>query len=704
MHNGREVTEEENRTRSYFKAPVWPPNLYLFLASFLSLFLELLLIRWVPSQVRVIAYYGNLMLLSSFLGLGCGAILARRGLQIVRFFAPLLCVLVVAVATLSGVKFQQGPDEFRFLFAAGTSSTVLPIIAIFALNALLFLPLGELIGTYFSKLAPLRAYAWDIGGAITGTVLFALFSYSWFSPVFGFALAMIGFLVYCTNRRELIWSVIFFTVTLLLLTIRLESVGIWSPYNLITILEAETSGALKPVSVPLENLGALRDPPFYVVQVNGDFYMMNGTIDSRRYSNKAKAADINEQYMLPHKLRPAARDVLVVGSGGGVDVEAALLAGANRVDALEIDPVIIQLGRLFNPSQPYNDARVTAINTDARPYFRRTDKTYDMIIFGFLDSQSLFSQMSSIRLDGYVYTRESFQEAFQLVRPGGLMSVSFFSGGHLWLLDRLIAMFRSATGSQPLIFTKATGQVVILAPKGFSPQEATNLQSYRNIQRTPRETEEALDDWPYLYLRSRSIPVDYLFTIGSLLLISSIFIILTTLDRRTRGLDLHFFFLGAAFLLLETKGITTIALFLGATWLVSTVVILGVLIMVLLANSVAARLPVFSVWFYLPLAGSVCLLYYLPTATVLSWPIYARLAYCLVLVPLPIFFAGLIFSFGLRSHQNPTMAFGSNLIGAMVGGFVEYAGMITGTKVLLLLILVFYLASFLTKPRLALSS
>jgi len=395
-------------------------------------------------------------------------------------------------------------------------------------------------------------------------------------------------------------------------------VGIWSPYNLITILEAETSGALKPVSVPLENLGALRDPPFYVVQVNGDFYMMNGTIDSRRYSNKAKAADINEQYMLPHTLRPAAKDVLVVGSGGGVDVEAALLAGANRVDALEIDPVIIQLGRQFNPSQSYSDTRVTVINTDARPFFRRTDKTYDMIIFGFLDSQSLFSQMSSIRLDGYVYTRESFQEAFQLVRPGGLMSVSFFSGGHLWLLDRLIAMFRSATGSQPLIFTKATGQVVILAPKGFSPQEATDLQSYRNIQRTPRETEEALDDWPYLYLRSRSIPVDYLFTVGSLLLISSIFIILTTLDRRTRGLDLHFFFLGAAFLLLETKGITTIALFLGATWLVSTVVILGVLIMVLLANSVAARLPVFSGWFYLPLAGSVCLLYYLPTATVLS--------------------------------------------------------------------------------------
>jgi hypothetical protein len=132
------------------------PKLTLFLASFISLFLELLLIRWVPSQVRVIAYYGNLMLLSSFLGLGCGAMLARRKLHLSRFFAPLLCALVIAIAALKGIRFHQGPDEFRFLFTVGTSSTTLPIVVIFALNALLFLPLGEIIGTYFSQIAPCK--------------------------------------------------------------------------------------------------------------------------------------------------------------------------------------------------------------------------------------------------------------------------------------------------------------------------------------------------------------------------------------------------------------------------------------------------------------------------------------------------------------------------------------------------------------------
>ena len=686
-----------------FRDPGLSPNLYLLLASFLSLFLELLLIRWVPSQVRVIAYYGNIMLLSSFLGLGCGAMLAQRGFRLTRLFAPLLFVLIVTVAALKGIEFKQGPDEFRFLFAAGTSSTTLPIVAIFALNTSLFLPLGELIGGYFSKMPPLRAYAWDISGAIAGTLLFGLFSFSRFSPVLGFTFVMVGFLVFCTSRRELIWNGLFFTVILAIVTYHLSTHGIWSPYNLISVREIETSGAGKPVSVPRANLSTRPDPSFYIVQVNGDFYMMNGTIDVQRYTNRAKVADLNEQYMLPYKFRPAPRDVLVVGSGGGVDVEAALLSGASRIDALEIDPVIIQLGRSFNASQSYNDPRVTIVNTDARPFFRRTDKTYDMIVFGFLDSQSLFSQMSSIRLDGYVYTRESFREAFQLLRSGGLMSVSFFSGGQLWLLDRLIAMVRSATGALPLVFTRPTGQVVILAPKGYLPAQAADLQFYRHIERTPPETEEAVDDWPYLYLRRRSIPVDYLFIIGFLLLLSSIFVF-ASVERNTRSLDFHFLFLGAAFLLLETKSITTVALFFGTTWLVSMVVILGVLIMVLIANAVASMLPVSYAWIYLPLVGSVCLLYYLSTSTVLSWPSYARLVYCLVLIPLPIFFAGLIFSLSFRAHLSPGTAFGSNLVGAMVGGFVEYAGMMTGTRVLLLLVLALYLVSFLTRPRIGLSS
>jgi len=675
------------------------PGVGLFLASFLSLFLELLLIRWVPSLIRIVAYYGNLMLISSFLGLGCGVLLARRGLRLHRWFAVPLLLLVVCVSALKQIDFRQGPDELRFLLTPAPSTTTLPIVFIFVLNTLVFVPLGDLIGSYFQRMPALRAYSWDLGGAITGTVLFGLFSYFWFSPILGFIIIIAVYLLYCRGNFHFIMTGVLFMASLAMMVLGTDSTAIWSPYHHITVKELEANGNQKPVSAPVRNLGTLRDPPFYIVHVNHDFYQLTGTIDTRRYTKPTPLLlNLVEQFTLPPLIRPGAKEVLVVGAGGGKDVEAALLSGAERVDAVEIDPVIIRIAHQYASSQSYKDPRVLIHNTDARAFFKQMDRTYDMVVFAFLDSQGLFSQMSNIRLDGYVYTRESFREAFSLLRQGGLMSISFFSAGKLWLLDRLITMVRSATGTVPLIYTKPTGQVIILAGKGFIPEGPARFINYRRIDWVPSGTPEALDDWPYLYLRQRFIPLDYCIIIGVLLVTSLLFLLLSS-DQTRKGVDLHFFFLGAGFLLLETKSITTISLYFGTTWFVSMIVILGVLIMVFLANLVASTLKQFSLIFYLPLLTSVGFLYFFPTQNVLAWPFLSRLIYSLLIIPLPIFFAGLIFSSTFRENQDPTFSFGSNLLGAMVGGFVEYLGMITGTGALLLVVLTFYLASLLVRLR-----
>jgi len=374
--------------------PVLHPGSALFLASFLALFLEFLLIRWVPSIVRVVAYYGNLMLISAFLGLGCGAMVAHRQLGLHKWFPPSLFFLVLFVAAAKGFNFQQGPDELRFHFTTGATTTTLPIVAIFVLNTLLFVPLGDLIGGYFQRMPPLRAYSWDLGGAITGTALFGLFSYSWFSPIFGFIITMAVYLLYCRGISSLMMTGIFFTSSLAVVQLGADNTAIWSPYNHISVLEIEADGQLKPVSAPAANIVDLRDPPFYIVLVNHAGYMWVGTIDGRRYTepgqyqlklgqHKIPLANIVKLYTLPHLIRPGAKDVLVVGSGSGIDVEAALLYGARHVDAVEIDPVIIGLGHQYNPSQAYKDPRVSIHNTDARAFFKQATKGYDMVVFGF---------------------------------------------------------------------------------------------------------------------------------------------------------------------------------------------------------------------------------------------------------------------------------------------------------------------------------
>ncbi|HEX7631747.1 MAG TPA: hypothetical protein VF388_06430, partial [Lacunisphaera sp.] len=159
--------------------------------------------------------------------------------------------------------------------------------------------------------------------------------------------------------------------------------------------------------------------------------------------------------------------------------------------------------------------------------------------------------------------------------------------------------------------------------------------------------------------------------------------------------DLHFALLGMGFLLLETKGITDCTLFFGATWLVTLIVVLGVLLMVLASNLVAARVPRFSLGFYVPLFAALALLCLVPREAILAFGLGGRLAWALLVVPLPVFFAGLIFSTGFRDSVNPAALFGANLIGAMVGGFSEYLGMAVGNHALSYLIIAAYAGSLL---------
>jgi hypothetical protein len=116
-------------------------------------------------------------------------------------------------------------------------------------------------------------------------------------------------------------------------------------------------------------------------------------------------------------LRP--RSVLIVGGGTGNEAAAALRHNVDKVDVVEIDPVIIRIGQTLHPERPYSDSRVRVINDDARHYMATTNRKYDLIIFGFLDSTSHLSSMSNIRFDNYVYTIESFRQAHLLLEPGG---------------------------------------------------------------------------------------------------------------------------------------------------------------------------------------------------------------------------------------------------------------------------------------------
>src|SRR5262249_32794546 len=145
----------------------------------------------------------------------------------------------------------------------------------------------------------------------------------------------------------------------------------------------------------------------FEVQVNQDSHQQALDL-SGRFDRVADLATRRRIYDEPYRFGVNG-DVLIVGAGTGNDVAAALRAGARSVDAVELDPVILEIGAA-HPEAPYRDARVRTVNSDARGYLRRTDRRYDKIVLGYLDSHSLFSAMSSVRLDNFVYTKEFFRE------------------------------------------------------------------------------------------------------------------------------------------------------------------------------------------------------------------------------------------------------------------------------------------------------
>lgn len=672
------------------------PYVRLFLLSFLTLFLELTLIRWVPGVVRLVAYYANLLLISSFLGLGIGALLSRRTRPLLPYFGAALLANVALVLLIANVALPGSTVEFRFFSRLPGVLNWVALVLIFFMNAAVFVPLGHAIGTLFEDLATLRAYSWDLLGSLAGTIAFGLFAFYSFSPLAGVAgVSLLCCLLLLGRTRAVAANAVLLGATVLVLFATTDRDAIWSPYYHIGVEEVTSSADEPP---PRDVLRTMQDPPIYGVRVNQDFYQFHATFDPRRYTPGGGREQFARRYgtfhAIPFRMHPDPKSVLVIGAGGGPDAEAALLAGAEHVDAVDIDPVLLDISDRYNPSGVYDDPRVEVHLDDARAFIRRTDRTYDMVVFAYLDSQALSSARASIRLDSYVYTVESMREALGLLNEGGALTVSFATKSP-WLSEKLTSMLADAAGRPPAVYYDGT--LLTLAVATHDEPLPARIGDHERIEPAIGELARATDDWPYLYLGYRTIPADYLVVIVTLLTLSIVALLALTPRSAERGGAGYwdFLFLGAGFLLLQTKSVIDCALYFGSTWFVTTTVIAGVLLMVFLANLVAMRLKAFHPAFYLPLIASLVLLYVMPRAAILELPFAGRMLWTLLIVPLPIFFAGLVFSTRFRAVRSPAAAFGANLIGAMAGGFLEYLGMITGSRALLLIVIAAYLASLI---------
>jgi SAM-dependent methyltransferase len=433
--------------------------------------------------------------------------------------------------------------------------------------------------------------------------VFSFLSYLQTPPAIWFGLGLIGFGFYLYDQRALSRRTVGIFAAALVALIVFGQGAIWSPYQRLQVtdlyLARQSDG--QPVKVG------------YTLNVQQVFYQRAVDL-SPQFLDGVKGEipemeDMAFSYNLPYRLRPAGSQVLIVGAGMGNDAAAALRNGASHIDAVEIDPAILALGRKLHPELPYGDSRVSAIVDDARSFFKNSAGRYDVVAFGLLDSHTLLSGLSSVRLDSFVYTLESFQQVREHLKDDGVAVVTFAVSAP-WIEDRLGRMLVEVFGDdQVYVHAGAVGTTFVagrLAPDQLAPAQLTHWRP-NPAATVPLTT----DDWPYLYLRTRQIPAAYW---QALLLIAVVCLALIarSFPEALRP-NWHFWLLGAAFLLIEFKSITELALLFGTTWLVNSLAISGVLMMALAANVIVLRAPRLDLrLIYVLLFASLALTFFFP--------------------------------------------------------------------------------------------
>jgi SAM-dependent methyltransferase len=692
----------------------------LFLLSLASLFFELLVIRWYSADIRAFTVFKTFPLITCFVGMGVG--FALRSDKVFRY-GLMSMVLFLAI--------------FKHVQWLGSGTLTFPTMSVWAFNNYEFVPqagrlvsfmvvllyclagpftamlcIGSRLGVLFDRMDALKAYSVNITGSIVGSIAFTVLCYAQLPPPILFLLPVLLVAYYTPElgiaqlRSVGAVAAIFALASWTIppptrenlsadLLKNIEKTTVWSPYQRIdlTLFRGQDDPSKQQPPLGLE-LGV--NHFFY------QFYFDDNQDLSKVSPDLGKLiTDRRVHYELPyHYQKP--QDVLILGAGTGQDVAAALKHGAQHIDAVDIDPVILETGRKYNPA--YTSDKVSLICDDARHYLETTKKKYDCVVFSLLDSQAVVGQGSSVRLDSYVYSKDSLEKALTLLKDDGVLVLSFGMTAP-WTYGHLTRTIEAVTGQPALSFYMSTpektsnvwgGLTYFVVRKGdaFKNPELPPDHTRLNVDGVKQQGRVLSDDWPYLYVNPDVVDVPYLLVLLECLLVAAL-AGRKLLFGKYEARNWQMFFLGAGFMLLELQSISRLSLLYGSTWITSSIVINGVLVMILLANWLVIKkqgwlsnkLPVL----YALQMVSIVTSYFFPARQMMTSEAGYALTTAVVLSPM--FMAAMIFSTSFGKVRSPSRSLGFNLFGAVVGGLMEFLSNYLGINNMLLLAAGLYGAS-----------
>src|SRR5262249_13086930 len=294
--------------------------------SVLSLFMELLMIRWISSEIRVFAYFKNFVLIACFLGFGLGCYLSRRVINLLLMLVPIAVVTVLVqlawlplravirqlpsfIAASAGMQIWDAPVGLALPALLVATSVIVPI---FGLITFFFVPMGQLVGWYLEN-APrgILAYSVNVFAALCGIIIYSILCFLSQPPVTWFVFGGILLLLLVWSFPRLRWAsllALILCVGLLSLKPPARSKVYWSPYQKLTLGEwgagAQTHG--------------------YILTTNDSLYQAIYDLSPQFVQSHAwffEGAPIEwNAYNIPYHFYHQPGSVLVLGSGMGNDV------------------------------------------------------------------------------------------------------------------------------------------------------------------------------------------------------------------------------------------------------------------------------------------------------------------------------------------------------------------------------------------------
>jgi len=607
--------------------------------------------------------------------MGLGLMLGNKNNNLTQYFPIILLIFIVSIS-LTRIGSQTNAGDI-ILLQRDLGYYNLPqwfiVGMIFLFVTTLLATLAHNLGKLLSKSKdPNLAYSYDLIGSVVGIIIFFSLSYFNTSAPIWFGLFMIIFLLFikvASIKLPIISSLCLVGSLIVVIFINRSVVNIWSPYYRINMTKSyvNPSNQKQHYQLFVNDIGHqnLAEPSFKEFIYFSQYRYLN-----KKYDN-----------------------ALIIGAGAGNDIAIALENGVKYIDAVEIDPTIVKIGRTYHPNQPYSNKNVNVYVDDGRSFLSKSTKKYDMIIFALPDSLIQVSQQGALRLESYLLTKEAFASAREHLNKNGIL-VLYNYYWRDWLVNKISAMLFDVFQKEPYVIT---ADRFYLASYIISDGSLNlNSSAPRNMYKKDVSSVPASDNWPFIYLKKNYLPSNYLLACLTILIVS-VMLVYFTLRKQIKQLSWPLFFTGASFMLLETIALSRFMLLFGTTWIVNSAVFFSILTLCLISNIfVRTKSPKTIGLSFILLIISLIILYFFPQSLLLKLNVMQKYFFGSILLTGPILFAGVLFSTLFKKQHAYHIALASNLLGAIFGGLCEYLALVTGYQFLIIVIILFYTLAIIT--------